>query len=362
MYDNFLLHVRSMCYGGMVAYFVFTIMRLVRHYRTYDSATARFAVVSSSLAMALLAIKNAARFVFDVMHIAFPRIEDMPVFHSPLIMEMMAIPFMGVALSALSRLTPPKGTELFVQLPLLVSLIFFSITGNELVMNMSFTYVAIYSVAVILSVHINVRRYQTKLNETYANTDKRGITWVLITLYIMVGLLILWGIMQFAMPGLLSDCIYFPLSLIPWIFYSRRLLKQDFNIAAMQVQDDENDLAGDSEAALKTWQNAQFGEAVMKFCTDEKNFTNTDLNIVEVARAVGTNRTYVSRWCKEQGMDFSTYIAHIRLDHALPLLVSGYPINEIVTMSGFSSPRSFRTAFVARYNCTPSEYRTRKQA
>lgn len=364
MIDTFLLHVRTMCYGGMIAFFVIYVIKLVGGLREQKSQNARFVLAVSSIAMGLLAVKNVVRFWIDSSLLLHPELAVTPLHESPHIMEMMAVPLLGVALCAIARVKASSVTEaVVVQLPLVVALVFFVASGLELVKTMALTYTILYAIAVVIYVHISVHRYQKLLNDTYANTTGRGITWVLTTLYILVGLMILWAVMAFVFPGVLSDCIYFPLSLVPWIFYSRRLLKQDFNVSAMHDEEDQKPaLTAWGVPSFRSWHDPQFGEAVNRYCRDKENFSNTDLNIVEVARAVGSNRTYVSLWCKEHGMNFNAYINGIRLEHALPMLVAGHSINDIVATSGFSNARSFRFAFTQRFNCTPSEYRTKMQA
>lgn len=362
MIDTFLVHWRTMCYGGMIAFFVISVIKLMGKFREQKSPNARFVLVVSAITMGLLAVKNVVRFLLDTMLVAFPDVPSTPLHASPHIMEMMAVPLLGVALCAIARMKPTSIIEnVAVQLPLVVALIFYILTGMELVMVMSLTYTILYAAAVVVYVHIGVHRYHKLLNDTYANTSQRGITWVLITLYILVGLMVLWAVLTFVFPGVLSDCIYFPLSLIPWIFYYRRVLRQDFNVSAMTA-DSTSGVVTEGGSILRTWQDPRFGDAINRYCRDKDNFTNTDLNIVEVARAVGSNRTYVSLWCKEQGMNFNSYINSIRLEHATPLLVAGHSINDIVLKSGFSNVRSFRLVFAQHYNCTPSEYRARKQA
>jgi len=55
------------------------------------------------------------------------------------------------------------------------------------------------------------------------------------------------------------------------------------------------------------------------------------------------------------------YVGAIRLDLAVSHLESGTTVAEASTATGYSSPVSFRRAFVARFGITPSEYQRRFQ-
>lgn len=372
MSETFLFHLRSLCYGVIITFFISLITRLYRAQKKQTVANARFVLWLAIITLGWLAIKNASRFIFDVTSLYTPMADHSITTGMAHIMEMIAIPFMGTSLCALSRLKRTSIYELLiVQLPLFITLAFYPFTGERIVLILSLCYTIVYSLVVITMVHIYVRQYQQLLNETYASTTHRGITWVLTTLYILVALLAMWVISAFVLPSTMSDCCYFLLSMIPWGFYSHRLLKQNFNIQVMQEIANDKDSVEDEQImetentgksaqpqALKVWQEPKFGEAIHRFCSEESNFANTDLSIMDVARAVNSNRTYVSRWCKEQGTDFSNYIIGIRLDFAEQLLLkTNYQITDIVTMSGFSNSRHFRTVFFARHQCTPTEYR-----
>ncbi len=354
-----------MCYGLLIAFFVAIIVKLIPAIRKQRNRNGRFLMRVLVVTMLMLAAKNVLRFILDTDLIIHPGLEPPAIYSITTLIEMMAIPLMGVSLMSIVKAQHIRFIEAaFEIMPLLICIIALIATGEHIIISMASWYVAVYTVAVIAYVHFAARRYEKWLNDTYANTARRGVTWVLITLYILVALVIAWFVLRYLYPTLHNNIIYNLLSLVPWLFYSRRLIKQEFNTHAIAeaIAAEEHGLmeddSQDDTTSLKTWQEEKFGEAIRQFCTEEKNFTNTDLSIVDVARAVGSNRTYVSRWCKEQGLDFSTFVAHIRLDRAEQLLLNtDLTINEVVAMTGFSNPRTFRNSFVARHGCTPSEFR-----
>lgn len=392
MAETLLLHTRTLCYGMLIGYFLTLVVRLFIHARKQKTHHARFVMRLASFTFAWLAFKNIIRFCCD-MH-TMGSSEYNPVLeHLPHILEMLAVPLLGVSVIALSRLKATNLREVVVvMLPLIIAAVLYIFIPDPLIEKLALCYCIGYAIVVIVCVHIYVKNYQKILNNTYANTSQRGVRWVLTTLYILVGVLSMWVISSFVLHSLLTECVYFILSTIPWTFYTYRLVNQNFNITDMHevaddIEDDEEEIvvaepatepvraqvatatpatprfniAGTSRVAVKAWQEPKFGEAIEKFCTDEKNFTNTDLSIIDVARGVNSNRTYVSRWCNEHGTDFSTYIINIRLDYAEQLLAkTNHSIADVVFMSGFSNSRHFRTVFFARHQCTPTEYRQRQ--
>ena len=93
--------------------------------------------------------------------------------------------------------------------------------------------------------------------------------------------------------------------------------------------------------------------------TDRKIYLNPNLKISDVAREVGSNRTYVSKFFNhEAGSTFYDYVNNLRVAHACQLLKSSAAsIAEVAEHSGFNSPQAFIRVFVRTLGITPSEYR-----
>lgn len=98
--------------------------------------------------------------------------------------------------------------------------------------------------------------------------------------------------------------------------------------------------------------------------TDERLFTNSELNREALARILGTNRTYLAEAVREgAGKTLTEYINGFRLNYAAELL-SGekdYSIADITEMAGFPSRGTFNRTFRMAYNITPSEYKQAAQ-
>lgn len=385
MYDIILLNLKSAYYGVLVGVFAQFFVRLLRRSNKEKSRNGRFVLKLAAFTFLWLSLKNILRFSMDMYDLYDGSLCQGACHGIGHLLEMAVIPFMGVTLRALASLKAIRTKELIVsQTPVMLCTLLFLITRNLLFEKICLFFVLGYAVVIIVTVPMLVRQYQKVLNDTYANTSERGVTWVLHLMYTLIAILVVWALSAFAKPSLLSETLYYMVSLLLWVIFAYKIYRQNFNIDYMHLSDEEDeaideedvvvapvpadgvaisttnrfDIAVDNTVPLKAWQEAAFGESIEKFCTQVENFSNTDLSIVDVARGVGSNRTYVSRWCRENGTDFSSYIINIRLDYADQLLEkTNYSIADIVVMSGFSNSRHFRTVFFARHNCTPTEYR-----
>lgn len=90
----------------------------------------------------------------------------------------------------------------------------------------------------------------------------------------------------------------------------------------------------------------------------EKNITNTDFSVEELAKNLNLSRTHLHRKLKSLTDQSATeFIRNIRLKHAIKLMKSGdYLINEIGFAVGFNSHNYFTKAFKKQYGISPSEF------
>lgn len=98
------------------------------------------------------------------------------------------------------------------------------------------------------------------------------------------------------------------------------------------------------------------------YFTKEKPWLNPHLNIWDVAKEIGTNRSYISKVINDNiGCNFNQYVNEFRVNEAKKLLhkTPEIPIAEISELSGFGSLNSFIRIFKISENCTPSKFKKR---
>ena len=97
---------------------------------------------------------------------------------------------------------------------------------------------------------------------------------------------------------------------------------------------------------------------------EQRLFANPHLTIQDMANAIGSNRTYVSRCINRRtGLSFSQYVARYRVEHAQQILrdpkyrTDHEAITEAASLSGFSSDQTFYRVFKEQTDLTPLQYR-----
>ena len=95
--------------------------------------------------------------------------------------------------------------------------------------------------------------------------------------------------------------------------------------------------------------------AILDYC---RLHYRENISLQSVADALFFSRSYVSHiFCEKLNIHFCKYLNDLRLEAAIPLLLSGnFSVEEVAERCGFSSPRSFYRTFSDYTGATPKQY------
>lgn len=99
---------------------------------------------------------------------------------------------------------------------------------------------------------------------------------------------------------------------------------------------------------------------LLAYFKNEKPWLDPQLNILQVAKHIGTNRSYVSNIVNEQiGCNFNQFVNNYRINEAKKLLnqTPELTISEISELVGFGSVNSFIRIFKNIEHKTPTEFK-----
>ena len=91
-----------------------------------------------------------------------------------------------------------------------------------------------------------------------------------------------------------------------------------------------------------------------KYCVAQQIYLQQDLNLEELAQAIGTNRSYLSQYFSRQGITYNTYINSLRVNHFISRYEEvaktqqPFTVQQLAEESGFRSYSTFSRAFTQR--------------
>lgn len=245
---------------------------------------------------------------------------------------------------------------LFVALPIL-----FFFTGDSLWYNILIGWGVIYGTVTLVLTFFFISQYHRQLKERFSYQENINLNWLRAILVTFWGILLIWTFSSFY-DDTITDEAYLVTSLVMWMVISYFVYRHESVID--ELNDSENEEGENLKEPLHSCQlSPEVSEEVRRLFEDEKIYLNCRLKLSDVARLVGTNRTYLSRFFnQENGYTFYDYVNQLRVKHAAHLLEnSNLPISQVADQSGFNSLSTFRRVFNGNYQCSPQEYRSRKK-
>ena len=99
---------------------------------------------------------------------------------------------------------------------------------------------------------------------------------------------------------------------------------------------------------------AQIEQLLTEHCATTRLYLQHDLSLQQLARTVGTNRSYLSQYFSRQGITYNTYINNLRINYFISRYQEvastqqPFTVKQLVSESGYHSYSTFSLAFKQR--------------
>lgn len=267
-------------------------------------------------------------------------------------------------------------------IPVVVCLVGFVMTGENLWRRGTVIYMAVVWVLFLADYWRRSMRFRRVLNYYYSEVRYRRLAWVQIVILMLVAQMVIYALAYvFHMPGGM-----FVSAAINVLMATTMVWYADHHKLSLEVERDyeayqnylgqlreqgaapapsasaealSTDTLNDQSSAGHEY--AWIGERLEQYCKGEELYLQPDLTLESLAHQIDTNRTYLGRYFSYAGTTYYNYINTLRIDHAVRLMQSSPDISlqEVAESSGYSNGTSFRRAFADRVGCLPSEYKER---
>lgn len=267
--------------------------------------------------------------------------------------DMIAVPMYMFILMELVR--PGKLTiknALSYMMPFIILPILYITTESTMIYYILIGWTAVLGNYFMIWILIQIPRYHRMLKENFSYTENINLHWlrtILFSFYIILGLWIL----NCVAIHVNVEIIYLLVSMIIWMTICYYLYKHEQVLDELKSEPTAEAIAPEERTP------SELGGKIELLFHEKELFLNPQLKLSDVARAVGTNRTYVSNYFNQElGVSFYEYVNAMRIDFACRLLSqTTESIKEIACKSGFNSQQSFIRTFMKLKGVNPTKFR-----
>jgi AraC-like DNA-binding protein len=225
-------------------------------------------------------------------------------------------------------------------IPLVVLLALNLGTHDEAFLPMFHAYLLLLAIGLTIYMIHEVKRYGCWLRDNYADLEHKEVWQSFVVLAVM---LLGFGIYSFEIGGLANKYIV-QVNNIILICY---LLWRVESLSDLSISQQQSISAGLSAPSSCN----NIGPLLQMHCIDTQLYLQHDLSLIQLAKAIGTNRTYLSQYFSNQNITYNAYINHLRINHFIRLYHKAvaaqrfFTAQQLALESGYHSYRTFSEAF-----------------
>lgn len=225
-------------------------------------------------------------------------------------------------------------------IPLVVILALNLGTHSEVLLPMFHAYLLLLAIGLTIYMIREVRRYGCWLRDNYADLEHKEVWQSFVVLAVM---LLGFGIYSFEIGGLANKYVV-QVNNIILIGY---LLWRVESLSDLSISQQQSISAGLSAPSSCN----NIGPLLQMHCIDTQLYLQHDLSLIQLAKAIGTNRTYLSQYFSNQNITYNAYINHLRINHFIRLYHKAvaaqrfFTAQQLALESGYHSYRTFSEAF-----------------
>ena len=252
--------------------------------------------------------------------------------------------------------------------PLVVALALCVISRSEDYMPFVYVYFYIMSGGLLIYLTYGLWRYSRWLRDNYADLEHKEIWqsclvlgFIMITFGIYVG-----GLDWKAYETVIQICDMIVVCFVLWrVETISDLSNMESDSADMEEEESSEEETDTSflEAAYK-----RIGPLLQRRCIDTQIYLQHDLTLAQLAKAIGTNRYYLSQYFASQGTTYNAYINTLRINHFVEIYRDAiahrrpFTVQQLANDSGYRSYSTFSIAFKQRMGQNVTAWTKKEEA
>jgi len=248
--------------------------------------------------------------------------------------------------------------------PLTVGMAWGVVSRSEALVPMLIVYLLLMSIGLIIYMIRELKQYGRWLRDNYADLEHKEVWQSFVVLAIMLLVFCIYAFSDKAQSYeyLLQLIVVVLIGYLLWRVETLSdlsiPLSQNLSVAEPATTEAEDvEVNGLSQANREN-----IGALLQQHCIETQLYLQHNLNISQLAKAIGTNRFYLSQYISNQGMTYNAYINGLRINHFVSLYHEAvashrsFSAQQLAQESGFYTYRTFSEAFKRKMGHTVSAW------
>ena len=238
--------------------------------------------------------------------------------------------------------------------PLVVIMMLCAVGRSVALLPIFYLYYLWFGIVFAIYMVRQVRQYSRWLRDNYADLEHKEVWQSFIVLAVI---LLFFGIYTFD-PYYRFVKYIMQLNSMILVCYLLWRVETLSDLSIQKVSDSEATPLSGSEVPIDSLKTSSpqnltdtIGSLLQRHCVDTQLYLQHDLTAVLLAKMIGTNRYYLSRYFSQLGITYNAYINSLRIQHFMKLFLeanaASLPVTaqQLALKSGFHNYRTFSNAF-----------------
>jgi len=247
-----------------------------------------------------------------------------------------------------------------MMVPIIMGLVVCGASRSLALLPIVSTYYLLLGIGIIIYMVCALRQYGRWLRDNYADLEHKELWQSFVLLGIMLLVFVIYAFENQApankyvsqLSGVILICI------LLWRVETLSDLWQVDRFTTQSVEPITCPPDSVEEEELPQTIHDKIGPLLQQYCIDSQLYLQHELTIHQLARAVGTNRYYLSQYFSGQGITYNAYINNLRINHFISLYREAvaaqrpFTAQQLAHESGYRSYSTFGIAFKQRMGQT----------
>ncbi|MBR4644167.1 MAG: helix-turn-helix domain-containing protein [Bacteroidaceae bacterium] len=243
--------------------------------------------------------------------------------------------------------------------PLVVGMMWSIINRSLTILPMLCVYLLLMSIGLLIYMIRALRQYGSWLRDNYADLEHKEVwrSFMVLAIMLLVFCIYAFSDRGIAFEYVLQVVVVVLICFLLWRVETLGDLSLTVNDAEEEtgdtenVKDDDLPLSIRNRSTLVALPAKNIGLLLQKYCIDEQLYLQHELTLLQLAKAIGTNRLYLSQYFSSQDTTYNAYINNLRINHFVSLYQEAvathrpFTAQQLASESGYRSYSTFRHAF-----------------